>query len=61
MNGSTNDDQIKGGSQDDELRGNDGDDTLDAQDGSGGDLVEGMQGTDTCPADPGDTLTGCEA
>jgi hypothetical protein len=53
-------DRVTGGKHVDELRGRAGDDLLDAVDGEGGDLVRGMDGTDTCLADPGDTVDGCE-
>ncbi len=41
------------------MRGGYGPDTLDAQDGSGGDVVNGGRGVDTCLADPGDTVKDC--
>jgi len=36
-------------------------DTIDAVDGvSGNDIVVGGKGTDTCTADPGDSVSDCE-
>ena len=43
----------------DRLIGGPGDDSLDAQDGVGGDTVNGSEDTDTCAADPGDTVRNC--
>jgi uncharacterized repeat protein (TIGR01451 family) len=43
----------------DKLFGGPGADDLNAADGAGSDLVDGQGGTDTCSADPGDTVKHC--
>jgi len=54
-------DSVTGGSGADVLRGGKGDDSVDGADGAPGDIVDGDAGTDTCTADPGDTVRECEA
>jgi Ca2+-binding RTX toxin-like protein len=43
----------------DKLLGGGGDDGLDTSDGAAGDIADGQSGTDTCTADPGDTVQHC--
>ena len=59
LNGGTGDDTIVGGPGVDQLIGEGGNDILDAVDSAPNDTTAGNSGTDTCPADPGDTVTGC--
>ena len=54
-------DFIVGGLQGDRLIGWGGDDTINGTDGTGGnDQLWGSNGTDTCTADPGDSIIRCE-
>lgn len=53
-------DAIVGGRGPDRLLGQAGDDKLFAVDGSAGDTLDGGPGIDSCYADPGDRVSGCE-
>jgi Ca2+-binding RTX toxin-like protein len=49
-----------GGTENDRLRGGAGNDVIDADDDSGGDVVRGGPGFDTCYVDLNDIRRGCE-
>jgi hypothetical protein len=57
--GGDGNDEIYGGAGADELNGEGGDDLLDGADGFANDTLDGGTGTNTCVADPGDTLVNC--
>ena len=59
LRGGLGNDTIEGGLGVDYLGGYAGNDSLNAADGTGGDVVEGSSGADTCATDTGDVIIDC--
>ncbi len=60
MYGDAGNDSLVGGAGRDTLQGGVGRDTINANDMRAGDVVNGGPGLDTCTANPGDVIRGCE-